>query len=186
MRFYASHACFVDLQRCLCTHQRHTSRLLSLFILSLVHLSLSLSFATIPGRSSCPACNTRSSLFWQPPSLPSSRYIFDHCHLASRERNSTTLRQGVGEKESAVVIISAGANHRFLNTRPNTVGSTRECLCVPKILSHGAARAEALEQRYGIRSIFNDASSGSLSDYYLKQVRAMLLRGFRYTDCAFL
>lgn len=26
MRFYASHACFVDLQRCLCT-QRHTSRL---------------------------------------------------------------------------------------------------------------------------------------------------------------
>jgi len=39
MRFYASYACFADLQRCLCTQWQHTSRLRPF------HLTLSLSVA---------------------------------------------------------------------------------------------------------------------------------------------
>lgn len=85
------------------------------------------SSATIPAPEGAAAQRaTRGTLpFASHPHFP-RRVTFILVATLPRERNSTTLRQGVGEKENVVVIISAGANHRFLNTRPSTVGSTRE------------------------------------------------------------
>lgn len=87
MRFYASHACFVDLQRCLCTHQRHTSRLPSPHSLLILFLLL---FCRDPcsGRSNRRPNDEqreRDSPFREQPSLSPSCYIFSRCHLVTRE-----------------------------------------------------------------------------------------------------
>lgn len=121
MRFYASHACFVDLQRCLCTHQRHTSRLPSPHSLLILFLLL---FCRDPcsGRSNRrpndEQLSPRDSPFREQPSLSPSCYIFSRCHLVT-SRGTRRLRYKVSEKRRALLLLSqAGANHRFLNTRP--------------------------------------------------------------------
>jgi len=53
MRFYASYACFADLQRCLCTQWQHTSRLRPFHLTLSLSLALSLSLLRETVSSSC-------------------------------------------------------------------------------------------------------------------------------------
>lgn len=86
MRFYASHACFVDLQRCLCT-QRHTSRLACL---------LHLTPATVPLSGKHSPLHTAGS-FSDPPLLPPRRDTFFSRSPPFFKETSTTLIQSVTE-----------------------------------------------------------------------------------------
>lgn len=67
MRFYASHACFVDLQRCLCT-QRHTSRLPTSSFSSTVPLSWKNSLPHTVGSFSDPPLRHRTFFSFHLPS----------------------------------------------------------------------------------------------------------------------
>lgn len=91
MRFYASHACFVDLQRCLCT-QRHTSRLLA--------SSFSSTVSSPSLRKEQSAAHCRLVLRSTP--------TFLHCGIffsfpSSLKKTSMTLIQSVTEIEIALL-----------------------------------------------------------------------------------
>jgi len=144
MRFYASHACFVDLQRCLCT-QRHTSRLPA--------SSFSSSVFSPSGKNDPPyAVSTRSPIH---PCFPALRYIF-LVPIFLEKDPTTTLIQGVVEIRARCYLRKC-ANHGFLNTRRNTVGADRTL----KIFSN-VSREEILEIATSILNL--SASSRSPSD----------------------
>lgn len=137
MRFYASHACFVDLQRCLCT-QRHTSRLPACLLPLLLRTSPA-------SRGNSPSYGCRLILR-STPYFSALRYIFLVPIFPQKDLDDRSTKC---YRNQGALLSQKSANHGFLNTRRNTVGAVQAGRIL-KISFLYIAREDTLE-----RSILN-------------------------------